>query len=306
MSNIDSCIFCDKSFNSIESSVEHIIPDFLGGKTTIRCVCKTCNSNLGTYVDAMLKGSTYIKFVNLLVHDADTGEILNKFDFRDKSGHHTPIRSREENDPEMPEYYIGDKPDVDIVRIDDRVTVTVKHGSDRASIAKTIYRQLKKKGLPEDKEWIDKYVAEGLKLNLDQEEISTNLALSQDNFVPCVIKMTYEFARVLLGEEYDEDYIGKQYREFLQGRINGKKPEVINPITSKDHFIPVEWQASHTAKFFNGSDDQLWINIDLFGAVEFKNLITENRSMYRVPDLCYYDAQEATRAWKAENGVVES
>jgi hypothetical protein len=32
-------------------SVEHVIPDALGGRLTIACVCKPCNSRLGREVD---------------------------------------------------------------------------------------------------------------------------------------------------------------------------------------------------------------------------------------------------------------
>jgi len=51
------CIYCRCQKDETEFSLEHIIPQFLGGvsapdKFKTRDVCKTCNSNLGLFVDA--------------------------------------------------------------------------------------------------------------------------------------------------------------------------------------------------------------------------------------------------------------
>jgi len=51
------CIYCRKEKEDKEFSLEHVIPQFLGGSQAPDClktrdVCKTCNSNLGLFVDA--------------------------------------------------------------------------------------------------------------------------------------------------------------------------------------------------------------------------------------------------------------
>lgn len=51
------CIYCQQQKEEKEFSLEHVIPQFLGGnfvsdKFKTRRVCKTCNNNLGLFVDA--------------------------------------------------------------------------------------------------------------------------------------------------------------------------------------------------------------------------------------------------------------
>ncbi|ODQ37843.1 hypothetical protein BHC25_07065 [Mannheimia haemolytica] len=51
------CIYCREEKEDDEFSLEHVIPQFLGGnfisdKFKTRHVCKKCNNNLGLFVDA--------------------------------------------------------------------------------------------------------------------------------------------------------------------------------------------------------------------------------------------------------------
>ena len=51
------CIYCKKTKDAADFTLEHVIPKFLGGAQApdylkTRDVCKTCNSNLGLFVDA--------------------------------------------------------------------------------------------------------------------------------------------------------------------------------------------------------------------------------------------------------------
>lgn len=51
------CIYCNTEMASSDSSLEHLIPQFLGGayapdRFKTRCVCRSCNNNLGLFVDA--------------------------------------------------------------------------------------------------------------------------------------------------------------------------------------------------------------------------------------------------------------
>ncbi len=51
------CLYCDEEKDESSFSLEHVIPQFLGGtfspdKFKTRDVCKNCNSNLGLFVDA--------------------------------------------------------------------------------------------------------------------------------------------------------------------------------------------------------------------------------------------------------------
>lgn len=51
------CIYCRQEKDDDQFTLEHVIPQFLGGAYTpesfkIRDVCKNCNNNLGLFVDA--------------------------------------------------------------------------------------------------------------------------------------------------------------------------------------------------------------------------------------------------------------
>lgn len=59
------CIYCLKEKEDSQFSLEHIIPQFLGGSTApdflkTRRVCKKCNSNLGLFVDASFEKNLLI------------------------------------------------------------------------------------------------------------------------------------------------------------------------------------------------------------------------------------------------------
>jgi hypothetical protein len=48
------CIICEQDKDVSQFSVEHVIPEAIGGVLTIDNVCKECNSHLGTEVDIHL------------------------------------------------------------------------------------------------------------------------------------------------------------------------------------------------------------------------------------------------------------
>lgn len=64
-----NCIYCHESKPDEEFSLEHVIPQFMGGshvsdKFKTRDVCKRCNNNLGLFVDAAFE-KEFLVFNNL-------------------------------------------------------------------------------------------------------------------------------------------------------------------------------------------------------------------------------------------------
>lgn len=60
-----SCIYCRKPKPEAEFTLEHVIPQFLGGaygpdRFKTRDVCKSCNSNLGLFVDASFEKDWFV------------------------------------------------------------------------------------------------------------------------------------------------------------------------------------------------------------------------------------------------------
>lgn len=59
------CIYCRKEKDETDFTLEHIIPQFLGGAYApdcfkVRNVCGPCNNNLGLFVDAAFEKSWFV------------------------------------------------------------------------------------------------------------------------------------------------------------------------------------------------------------------------------------------------------
>jgi len=60
-----SCLYCDTEVSVSETSLEHAVPQFLGGayaplRFKLRNVCKACNNRLGLFVDASFAKSWFV------------------------------------------------------------------------------------------------------------------------------------------------------------------------------------------------------------------------------------------------------
>ena len=62
-----TCVYCGQTGR--ESSLEHAIPEALGGTLMTRSVCRDCNSHMGSAVDAEFVDSKYMKFVRFAFQD---------------------------------------------------------------------------------------------------------------------------------------------------------------------------------------------------------------------------------------------
>ena len=71
---MSKCYLCGKLLNEANSSVEHIIPNAIGGHLKSKnLLCKDCNSNTGQNIDATL--SEQLNFIaNMLNIECDRGK----------------------------------------------------------------------------------------------------------------------------------------------------------------------------------------------------------------------------------------
>lgn len=65
------CYICEKNE---ANSIEHIIPNAIGGKLKVKILCERCNSILGETIDASLAKSLLF-FSNIVNHSRDNGKI---------------------------------------------------------------------------------------------------------------------------------------------------------------------------------------------------------------------------------------
>jgi len=54
------CIYCKKSINKENTSIEHVFPQAFGcpDDWTINCVCRTCNNEFGRSLERYLAGDS--------------------------------------------------------------------------------------------------------------------------------------------------------------------------------------------------------------------------------------------------------
>ncbi len=74
---VPPCIYC--CIPNTNPSLEHVIPEVLGGTITTREVCRQCNSNLGAQVDAPFSESLYMRLIRFNFKDFLSVEAIPEF-----------------------------------------------------------------------------------------------------------------------------------------------------------------------------------------------------------------------------------
>jgi len=137
---METCIICKNAKKDSEFSIEHVIPQYLGGTLEIKSVCRSCNNTLGTKVDSVLIGFLPIKhaiYINELTDKhplegevtlADSGR-KGVAVFDDKTG---TIQTKSDH--------------VDIKIDKDNNTITA-HGSNEQAIKRALNKKMRRMGL---------------------------------------------------------------------------------------------------------------------------------------------------------------
>ena len=199
------CIICRKETNIFDFSLEHIVPDAIGGHLTIKSVCKKCNSRLGTTVDSKLSNNFIVnplrcihglagkkgRIPNLFndgVLDSDKSQVVQ---FRGMKPHLVP--KRVEND-------------------DGTVSITASSTEEATKIAQKI---LKRKGVKDISDSsIEKRTKERVKRKF-QPIVHTQGSIDMTGIVMAIFKIAYEITWMWLGNDYLEDSQGKRIAEEI-------------------------------------------------------------------------------------------
>lgn len=137
---MDTCIICRIAKKDSDFSLEHIIPQYLGGTLETKSVCRSCNNTLGTKVDSVLIGFLPIKHARYKHGLSDTHSIEGEVTlvdsgrkgvaaFDDKTG---TIQIKSDH--------------VDIKVDKDKNTITA-HGSNEQAIKKALDKKMQRMGL---------------------------------------------------------------------------------------------------------------------------------------------------------------
>ena len=224
------CIFCLKE--KVESD-EHVFPFAIGGCLITKRVCASCNSKLGTSIDAPLINHTAI-----LLRRAELGIAGKSGDVPDAFSHlfgdavlasDKSQRLKITVDPstnKLDIYKLYWSPPLEHQndgRIIKRITVDVR---DVGTIDKSIQRERKRLGLePFPQEYIDKIMADALKnitTTENPEVISTIEQDTQHLFERGLVKIVYELAFFWFGEDYLDDPVAIHTRTYINNLMTLK------------------------------------------------------------------------------------
>ncbi|GKV54256.1 hypothetical protein NCCP2222_02030 [Sporosarcina sp. NCCP-2222] len=276
MSDKIKCIFCglDK-----KSSVEHVFPDSLGGQLIIKNVCKECNDFLGEKVDFHLVDHPLMQFIRAKYSLAGKkGHIPNPFSkayLKDDPTRAVKVRL----DGRAPYLF----PSVKKSSTGDRLTISVD-GSDRDKVPEIVNKALKRINRPEKTQpEIETIIPTVI---LDKPEIIVQLEADVNLFRKAILKIIYEFASLVLGDEYFHDPMAKKIREYiispsldvegLYGDANiVNKKEPISPIIGE---LVIE--EGYTA-FIKQDGNTIFCYVNLFNQFEGTLVVTNNALRYK-------------------------
>ena len=174
------CIFCKKEYNNL--SVEHVIPEAIGGKLTYNCVCSSCNSKLGSTIDSLLcKEDVVLLLRQKFDIKSKTGELVDltkEMSFFDEHGQKVIIGK---GDGKTRPYRYN-KAQIPEVKIDGDRVVSFK-GGDPKAIQTAIIRQAKKKSYQLDPNKV-KNIVEGAKVEFKPEWVRAEIRINEKILCP--------------------------------------------------------------------------------------------------------------------------
>ena len=278
MSNSNICIICGQPIE--EESIEHVIPEALGGKIKIDTVCNKCNSQLGDKVDGKLTNSMLFEWIRheLKIKNRD-GKVptLYKY-YRDDDG--KPIVIMHGDGKNKPEIYTGDgKPVFEILKGTDNSASVVKFsGADEEAIIQRGIREFKRKGLQVSDTVVRSIVLAGIKREWHEIHVEFDIKYEPRKYVPCFVKIAYETMRSLF-PEYKLDSYSEKLRVYLLSWIKDSP--------DKD-FLYDEILADHSSgapintyyAYFSIRGGKLYIDIVLFNKVTMCIPVSDNPSRY--------------------------
>ncbi len=214
------CIFC---LEERDPSVEHVFPEAIGGVLTIDRVCTSCNSWLGSNVDALLTDHTLVlaKRNQLRIpnsrgktptwHDAfGLGSLASDPQQRVKM-----VQNPETGQIQPTLIYKDVR--TKTVDGDDAVSITID-ASQADEIPKIIQRERKRAGLQPLPDEELHQISDQLGSNvheLKQPEVVHKLKIDLRDFMRAISKIAYEFAWRWFGDEYLVDPTGADLRNYV-------------------------------------------------------------------------------------------
>lgn len=217
----DICAICLKSHS--ELTLEHIMPDSLGGSLQVPALCKSCNSKSGSTADALLINHDIIQMNRANSGTAGKrGRVPVPFRGPVKDEKGRPMHQYWDDDGRLAAKY----PDGGILHsdLDTETGLLELNGIYNANtpletILKSVNKTLTRNGkTPLTMEQLE------ASIQIEQREhtqIHGQMAIDTSDHAPGLIKIAHLAARYFLGPKYLEDPIGKTIARALEEFIDG-------------------------------------------------------------------------------------
>ncbi len=273
----ETCVLCTN--NSVDS-LEHIIPDCIGGRLEVGLLCTHCNNQMGTELVSKLKKDPSIRLAIWNLKN-EIPDIYEKIECgQDYIG-------KDSNNNQIKFVYKNSSFKVKTQKKDDGSII-----SDTQRVQSDFRKMLKKDGLS------DKEIDERIKFFENQEDesfvqLSKNLKAikrSVKNLFPSllgplienkmIVLIAYEYLSLLLGDLIYDSYLD-YIRAFIRNSIESKDI-FVEPLSAR-HYLP------YHKIYPELLDEETIINIRLFEwlvyKVHFKNIRVRCKDYVYVEDL---------------------
>ncbi|WP_304094345.1 HNH endonuclease [Methanobrevibacter ruminantium] len=263
------CIICGTEKDDAEFNIEHVIPESAGSSFTIDNVCKECNNHLGRTVDKKFLENSLIKLY------------LSKFNIKNKKGKlpqfwtKLPVRKNSKIKA-IPQYdrinnqFKGWKYSNALINSKGSKHLVFDSGEK----IEDVLSEFSDDEL--DKEKIKKEFYKG-NYSEEQQELILNMEIHLEDLFLEAIKISYEFASYVLGEEYLDDSLAFEFRKIL---LN---PSKISENIEK-YFLRYDFEESifkdtlHTI-FLIRDDKSLFVCTNLFNCFAFSVEVSRNLNL---------------------------
>lgn len=196
------CVYCEAP---APLSAEHVVPDALGGSWVLYCVCKRCNSRLGHQVDVGLSENFLARLARQALYISGKGPIPNVFEtgvIKVPGGgeHRAYYHMKRDGSPDRVEVAMRvSKNDLGDGRVHVQgVADATASGDLFAALNKTLARR---GDAPITREQFDENAQ---RTSVQTPEMTIDLEMDVDGYVPGLVKIAYEAAAYWLGETYVE------------------------------------------------------------------------------------------------------
>jgi|WetSurMetagenome_2_1015567.scaffolds.fasta_scaffold01024_6 hypothetical protein len=283
------CIFCMLEKRTGEFTVEHAFPEAIGGSFKLKdCVCKDCNSTLGSDVDVHLTDHYLIQFHRLLHRiPGKSGKIPNPLENSILSG----------NNPQKVKYFFDEKgkpkelyltPLVKRNKQADgstKISISIDH-KDEADLPKILQKIIDREGQ------IGKLTVEDMLKSYKREKIENpllqiNEKIDMINYKRSILKIAYELAYYWLGPSYIDDPSAQLIRRAIidqsDPNVWGDKYKIHGSIglCKELNIVPfrLHLETSHIA-FLQRTKNDIVCYIRIFAVFEGVIKISESAQSY--------------------------